>query len=356
MASATSSLSALRPPPWPSQGTSARVAVESTFAREIDRLLRALGLSNIRLTLLAIAAREPSRDFLEDAACLALGSSALVGILPEGSVGVLYVGPRRDGEGADRDVVNDIARQIRTALSTQFPAGGEPPLYLRAVHRWTDEVESAHDLIRMLPQIPARRTSAREPPSEPHPTSPAAAPGLDRPGTLARRWSGRRLFCLATGLVASWVAPWATIWLVAGPAAVRAAEAPATVGAAAAATAISIAPRTGADSGAAVATDVMRGMDASDKARIADALIRVSDGTDVEWINTSSGIRYTVFLVKTELLADGSVCRSFTVTAIVGETVQQVYRMNCRRPEAKGAVSRVLDRSSPATAEKGISS
>lgn len=160
MVSATTSLSR-HPLPGRSQGLApgliARSAGASAFVREIDRLLHALGVANVRLTLLAIATRELSRDFLEDAARLALGSFALVGILPEGSVGVLYVGPRRAGEGADRDVVNDIGRQIREALTAQSPTGGERPLYLRAVHRWTDEIESAHDLIRMLPRIPARR-------------------------------------------------------------------------------------------------------------------------------------------------------------------------------------------------------
>lgn len=331
MASVSTSLSR-HPPLWQSQGLvqelTARAAAESGFVREIDRLLHALGVANVRLTLLAIATRELSRDFLEDAARLALGSFALVGILPEGSVGVLYIGPRRDGEGADRDVVNDIARQIRAVLTAQSPTDGERPLYLRAVHRWTDEIESAHDLIRMLPRIPARRTCARDSAGEPHPSSPVAAPGPDRPEAIARRRPRRQLFCLAAGLAATGLA---TILLVASMAATRAAEAPATVGAAAAATAISVAPRTG--TGAAVVIDVMRGMDANDKAHVADALARVSDGADVEWINSSTGIRYTVFLVKTEPLADGSVCRAFTVTAFVDESVQQVYRMRCRRPE-----------------------
>jgi len=176
MASATSSVFSHQPSPWPSQEIFAHAAADPVFAHEIDHLLRSLSLTNVRLTLLAVAARGLSRGRLEGATRRALGSSVLVGILPEGSVGVLYVGPRPDGDSADREVVSDIARQIRAALTSRSATGGEEPLYLRVVHRWTDEIECAYDLIRMLPPIPARRTPAREPPGEPH-RSLAAASG-----------------------------------------------------------------------------------------------------------------------------------------------------------------------------------
>lgn len=321
---------------------------------EIDRLLSALGLANVRLSLIAVSVPDIATDVLVTIARAALSSFHLVGVLANGSVGILYMGPRPAATEGDRALESDIVERLEGALKNAMDAhvrhGAKASLKVRSAHRWTDEIGDAGDLVRALTRIPTRRSHAVGSPNEARLPSPAVASGTSSPAAPVARHPWRALL-LAFVLAAAWV--------VAMSAAARASEqgAPTLVcvytGDAKART-LPATPQRRAN--AWNAADIVDGMDAGDKACVAEALARAADGTDVEWVNPHTGMRYAVYLIKTDALADGAACRALTLTTVDGERVYQAYRIVCRRSNATRAAqsaSQTGDLFIPSTVERG---
>jgi hypothetical protein len=304
-------------------------AEATSLEREINHLLDALGLANVRLSLVAVSTSDVATDALVTIARSALSRFNLVGVLTDDSVGILYMGPRPAGIDADRALESDIVERLENALKDATDArgwqGAKINLKVRSAHRWTDEIGDADDLVRALTRIPARRSHAVGSPDEARLPSPAVASGTSS-STASRLRHPWRTLLLAFVLAAAWV--------VAMSAAARASEQePPTLvcvytGDAAARTLSAHRQRR---AGAWNAIEIVDGMDAGDKACVAEALARAADGTDVEWVNPRTGMRYAVYLISTGSLADGAACRAITLTTVNGERVYQAYRIVCQR-------------------------
>lgn len=321
--------------------------------REIDHLLDALGLANVRLSLIAVSASDMATDTLATVARSALSPFNLVGLLADGSVGILYMGPRPTEIDADRMLESDIVERLENALKDASDArgrqGAKINLKVRAVHRWTDEIGDADDLVRALTRIPARRSHAVGSPDEARLPSPAVASGTSSPiaSHLRHRW---RTLLLAFVLAAAWV--------VAMSAAARASdpEPPTLVCVYTSDAAARTSPAHWQRCASAWnAVEIVDGMDVGDKACLAEALARAADGTDVEWVNPRTGMRYAIYLVRTDSLADGAACRALTLTTVDGERVYQAYRIVCQRSngvQTTQSVSQTTNQSAPSGIER----
>lgn len=112
------------------------------------------------VTLFAIGWRPPTpRDAgAEAAAVRALTPLGCVGLLPDGRIGLIYLGPR----GASGVGVATLTDWVRNRLIDRLSNEGWPrhaaTLELSAAHGWTDSVATPRALIAALP--PARRPGA----------------------------------------------------------------------------------------------------------------------------------------------------------------------------------------------------
>ena len=79
------------------------------------------------------------------------------------------------------------------------------------------------------------------------------------------------------------------------------------------------------------------GMDATDEARVAEAIGRPASNVYVEWINPKTDIRYTLFVSKAGVRPDGGVCREIVLTQNAGEGPRQILDTLCQDVAEAGA-------------------
>lgn len=75
----------------------------------------------------------------------ALQSLGMVGLLPDGSLGLLYVAPRSSAR-EDLAVERAVADKINRILALTAPSDARL-LSVTAAHRWADEIADADDMI-----------------------------------------------------------------------------------------------------------------------------------------------------------------------------------------------------------------
>lgn len=273
------------------------------FEATVDRILDALGVANIRLSLFAVAVDGARPVDVVRALSARLAPSHVVGRLADGLVGILYLGPRPNGIDADLEVERAVANRIADALRRPAIAGGFPPFRIRSAHCWTDGIAGAADLIDALGDLswlrplPANGDIAR------------IFNGLDgansaaSSGVPARPWRIGFMALAAAALMAAFMDPAA--W--AGTFPPKSGEGPVIAG-----------------------MKWPSGMDATDEARVAEAIGRPASNIYVEWINPRTDIRYTLFVSKAGVRPDKGICRDIVLTQNDGDGPRQILDTLCQ--------------------------
>ncbi len=84
--------------------------------------------------------------------------------------------------------------------------------------------------------------------------------------------------------------------------------------------------------GAAIGGAVGQSMDEVDRMKTAETLETVRTGVPAKWVNPDTGHQYTVVPTRTYETTAGP-CREYTIDAVVGGRVEQVYGTACRQPD-----------------------
>ncbi len=123
---------------------------------EIQQTLRTLGSARLPLSLYSVSIRGVPSDTAHAAVRQDLELVGRVGRLADGSVGFLYIGPRAVGERQRRILSDRITRDVRSAMRRWSFGRDTAPVQLRAVHRWSDELSDAEQLIDELLRLRPR--------------------------------------------------------------------------------------------------------------------------------------------------------------------------------------------------------
>jgi hypothetical protein len=132
--------------PAVASGASKASLGDGTFLRQVERNVALLGgqrflrISLFRFEFVGIAAGE-----IGIRVRLALASLGMVGLLPDGSLGLLYVAPRPSVQ-EDLAVERSVADKVNRTLAVAAPSDARL-LSVTAAHRWADEIGGADDLI-----------------------------------------------------------------------------------------------------------------------------------------------------------------------------------------------------------------
>jgi surface antigen len=94
----------------------------------------------------------------------------------------------------------------------------------------------------------------------------------------------------------------------------------------------------GTVAGAMIGGSVGRSMDETDQMKTAMALENVQTGVSSSWINPDTGYEYVVTPTNTYNGASGP-CREYTMDAVIGGRVEQVYGTACRQPDGSWRAS-----------------
>jgi surface antigen len=89
--------------------------------------------------------------------------------------------------------------------------------------------------------------------------------------------------------------------------------------------------------GAMIGSTIGRYMDEQDRMRTQLALEKNRTRQPSTWVNPDTGNRYTVTPTRTFETAQGP-CREFTMDAVIGGRVEQVYGTACRQPDGSWKV------------------
>lgn len=270
------------------------------YEAAVNRILDALGVSDVRLSLCAIAAEGvPCADLARELAD-ALAPSYVVGRLEPGIVGILYLGPRPQAPEADLEVERLIARTVADALRRPGSDDLFPPIRIRAAHRRTSEIGSARDLFDALGDLEEVRSFR-----------PGLADGervfegVGGRGLARRSWHWH--LGLGTLVVAALIASFMDPSAWASP----------------------LTPASG-DRARIVGVNWPEGMDATDEARVADAVARPIANVYIEWLNPKTDIRYTLFVSETAPTKAGGACRELVLTQRDGSAgPKQMVRTLC---------------------------
>lgn len=129
------------------------------FDAAIERSLRMLRGVHIPISFFAVRLGQATYGDVAGLIADALSQFGPVGRLVDGSIGVLYLGPRKpqpDGNAA-------LAQHVRSRVESQLREHGWPMLAKQiefaATHGWTDEVNGAKDLVRALVWVRIHRTT-----------------------------------------------------------------------------------------------------------------------------------------------------------------------------------------------------
>lgn len=116
------------------------------FLEQVERNIallasqRFLRISLFRFQFVGVSATEIGGPVRQ-----ALASLGLVGLLPDGSLGLLFVAPRQSVK-EDLAVERSVTDKINCILTVIAPSAARI-LSVKAAHRWADEIADADDLI-----------------------------------------------------------------------------------------------------------------------------------------------------------------------------------------------------------------
>lgn len=133
-------------------GDSASLLPWHAFEAAIERSLRMLRGVHIPVSFLAVHLGAGGRGDAAEAVAEALSQFGPVGWLADGSVGLLYLGPRPPEKDGDRVLTGRVFSRVERRLHERGWAALCRDIELAAVHGWTDEIDGPGDLVRALDQ------------------------------------------------------------------------------------------------------------------------------------------------------------------------------------------------------------
>lgn len=125
------------------------------FETALSRCLRTLEGVHAGVTLFAVGWRgsAPPPPDAENAAVAALGPLGSVGRLPDGRIGLVYLGPG-GGESRQSEALKGyMLDRLAARLSEQGRAESAAALRLAAAHGWTDQGTTAHRLLEAVAKV-----------------------------------------------------------------------------------------------------------------------------------------------------------------------------------------------------------
>mgnify|MGYP001552551537 FL=1 len=122
------------------------VAGWAELQAEVECSLLALRCTHLRVSLFAVGLGTQSRA--GGAVARALAALGPVGRLPDGSLGLLYLGPRPCGISSEAPLVETVRRRVQAALGGAERHGVQP--LIAAVHAWSDELAGVGALLQLL--------------------------------------------------------------------------------------------------------------------------------------------------------------------------------------------------------------
>ncbi len=135
---------------------------DTAFLAQIERSIALLAgqhflrISLFRLEFVGVAAAE-----IGPATRQSLAALGMIGALPDGSFGLLIVGPRAPGQD-DLAIERVVAEKLNHVLTVAAPSAARL-LSVSAAHRWADEIGGAEDLIDEALFVSATRASFMRP-------------------------------------------------------------------------------------------------------------------------------------------------------------------------------------------------
>jgi hypothetical protein len=115
---------------------------------ETERHFSALGNSSVRLSLMSVSSSSMTVAALSSAVCSAAAPADIVGILVDGSIGILSL--RALGTDGGKGVEDRFLARLKLVLSAICFGREMGPLCFRAVHRWATELSEPGDLVDTL--------------------------------------------------------------------------------------------------------------------------------------------------------------------------------------------------------------
>jgi len=124
---------------------------ENELVSEIERIIGLLGKQRfLRLSLFRFQIDGISVTTAKTLMTRALKPQGIVGVLPDGAIGFLYLGPRGKGMVADLALVHHIRERVCAEIHRQSPFNEMRLSSVLVAHRWADEVIDAYDLVDAL--------------------------------------------------------------------------------------------------------------------------------------------------------------------------------------------------------------
>ena len=129
------------------------VAPKGDFVSAVDRIIGLLGKQRfMRLTLFRIQLEGLPQSAAVTMVSRALKTQGIVGTLPDGGVGFLFLGLRGKGMVADLALVHHIRQQLHDEIHRQSLFSPLRLSSLSVAHCWADEMVDAQDFLDVLQQ------------------------------------------------------------------------------------------------------------------------------------------------------------------------------------------------------------
>lgn len=130
------------------------------FAAALDRSLGLLGGAKVGITLFAVSHRgagaggegEGADIAIDTFVVAALSPLGVVGRLPDGRIGLGYLGPGGEGGEAAERLIASVHGRVASRLIEEGRSAEAERLEIAAVHARTDRIRSAARLIAGLPE------------------------------------------------------------------------------------------------------------------------------------------------------------------------------------------------------------
>ena len=132
------------------------------FARHVRSVLWHLGAVHLRVSAFCLRMAGAEKGAAPVAASILEQLSGYAGLLPDGSIGFLYIGPRPQNSESDPLVAESMEARLKAALAQGISGSVRRVRVERSVHGWTDEISTAEDLAGTLAGLtanPATRSS-----------------------------------------------------------------------------------------------------------------------------------------------------------------------------------------------------
>jgi len=133
------------------------------FAASVAHSLRLLRSIHVPVTLFAVHLPARGLAAADESVSATLLPFGVVGRLPDGRIGLLYLGPHTLGEAGDRALSTHLLDKIERRLRDHGWGSLCSGLEMTAVHAWTDAIAEPARFLQALDQRGALRTTTGQP-------------------------------------------------------------------------------------------------------------------------------------------------------------------------------------------------